>query len=369
MKVNCDRQTLSDHLGLVSSVTNARSPKPALSCVRFSAVPGALTLTASDGEIWAVLTTNRVEVETPGEALLPADKVQQIVRESADATLMIEAKAEEAVIHGKDSTFRLLGYPVADFPASPASKEAGDADFEIEAGALCRLVTSTIFATAKDNSRYAIAGVLIEREGKNLVVVATDGHRLALSRGHCVKAEGGAKQSAIVPTKTLNLMLKVFTDPDALVRVKMAGNQVSFSDDHATLTSNLIEGNFPPYKDVVPKDSDKKAVLPREGFKSAVRRAAVLTTEESRGLKMSFTAKELVLSSRAPETGEAEVRLAVPEYTGEPVTVGFSPVYLLDALKVVEAETFTLEMRSPSRPGVIRTGDDFLYVVMPVNLQ
>src|SRR5262249_27777066 len=118
-----------------------------------------------------------------------------------------------------------------------------------------------------------------------------------------------------------------------------------------------------------PKDSDKKAVLPREGFKSAVRRAAVLTTEESRGLKMSFGAKELVLTSRAPEAGEAEVRLPLPEYAGEPVTIGFSPVYLLDALKVVETETFTLEMRAPSRPGVIRTGEDFLYVVMPVNVQ
>ena len=367
MKVNCDRQTLADHLGLVSSVTNARSPKPALSCVRFSAKPGSLTLTASDGEIWAVMTTNRVEVEQAGETLLPADKVQQIVRESGDATLLLESKGEEAVIQCKDSTFRLLGYPVADFPASPASQEAGAADFEIEAGALCRLVNSTLFATAKDNSRYAIAGVLLEREGKDIVVVATDGHRLALARGKCSKAEA-TKNSAIVPSKTLNLLLKVFTDPEAVVRVKMAGNQVSFTDDHATLTSNLIEGNFPPYKDVVPKDSDKKATLPREGFKSAVKRASVLTTEESRGLKMSFGGKELVLSSRAPETGEAEVRLAVPEYSGEPISIGFSPGYVLDALKVVDTETFTLEMKGPNKPGVIRTGPDFLYVVMPVNL-
>lgn len=368
MKVNCDRQTLSDHLSLATSVTNSRSPKPALSCVKFSAQGNTLTLTTSDGEIWAVLTTNRVEIEKAGEALLPADKVQQIVREGDAATLLIEAKGEETVIEGKDSTFRLLGYPVADFPAAPAASASG-ADFEVASGTLCRLVNSTLFATAKDNSRYAIAGVLVEREGKELVVVATDGHRLALARGRCDKADGAAKQSAIVPTKTLNLLLKVFTDPESMVRVKLAGNQISFSDDHATLTSNLIEGNFPPYKDVVPKDSDKKAVLPREGFKSAVRRAAILTTEESRGLKMSFSASGLVLTSRAPEAGESEVRLPLSEYTGDPVSIGFSPIYLTDALKVIETETFTLEMRAPSRPGVIRTGEDFLYVVMPVNVQ
>jgi len=100
----------------------------------------------------------------------------------------------------------------------------------------------------------------------------------------------------------------------------------------------------------------------------AVKRASVLTTEESRGLKMSFGGKELVLSSRAPESGEAEVRLAVPEYAGEPISIGFSPVYVLDALKVVDTDTFTLEMKGPNKPGVIRTGPDFLYVVMPVNL-
>ncbi len=367
MKVICDRGALVDSLGLVGGVVVARTPKPVLTCVKLSAgEEGGLVLEATDTEVSVRLSTPRVEVSEPGEALIPADKFQSIVRESIDPTLTLATEQDVAHITGQDSKFKIFGHPPTDFPATAAFE--GDPDFSVSAGELHRLIAQTLFATARENSRYAINGVLIERNGNKLAVVATDGHRLALAKGSC---EGGNDEtrSAIVPTKALNLLLRLFDDAEQTVQVKLTDNQVLFKTDDAVLVSNLVEGNFPPYQDVIPKDGDKKASLATDSFISAVRRAALLTNEESKGVRMSFSGDGLTISSRAPEMGEAEVHVEMAEYTGDAVEIGFNPAYLLDALKVVDDSQIHLELKSSNKPGVMRTGANFLYVVMPVNLQ
>ena len=370
MKVICDRGALVESLGLVGGVVVARTPKPVLTCVKLTAggedAGGGLMLEATDTEVSVRFSTPRVEVQEPGAALIPADKLQQIVRESIDATLTLHTEQDVAHIAGQDSKFKIYGHPPTDFPDT--AKFTGDADFTINAGDLHRLIAQTLFATARENSRYAINGVLVERNGKNLAVVATDGHRLALAKGTC-KTTNEEKRSAIVPTKALNLLLKLFDDAEQTVEVKIADNQILFKTDDAVLVSNLVEGNFPPYADVIPKDGDKKATLATDLFISAVRRAALLTNEESKGVRMAFGQEGLTITSRAPEMGEAEIHVEVPEYAGEPVEIGFNPAYLLDALKVVDESQIHLELKGSNKPGVLRTGPNFLYVVMPVNLQ
>ncbi len=367
MKVICDRGALAESLNLVSGVVVARTPKPVLACVKLIAEADALTLAATDQEMAVRLTTPRVEVQEPGEALIPADKLIAIVRESIDPTLTLHTEQDDvAHITGQDSRFKIYGQPAAEFPALP--EFTGEADFELTAGELHRLVAMTIFATARENSRYAINGVLMERDGSKLVMVATDGHRLALARGACRPGKAEPR-SAIVPTKALTLLLRLIDDAEQTVKVKLAENQIMFAADEAMLASNLVEGNFPPYQDVIPKEGDKKAKLATDGFISAVRRAALLTNEESKGVRMAFGEGGLTLSSRAPEMGEAEVSVTVPEYSGEPIEIGFNPAYLLDALKVVDTEQVEFEFKAPNKPGVLRTGPNFLYVVMPVNLQ
>ena len=212
MKVICDRGALVESLNVIGGVVVTRTPKPVLTCVKLTAEKDALTLAATDLEVALRLTTPRVEVSDPGEALVPADKLTQIVRESVDPTLTLETEQESVHITGADSHFKVFGQTVKDFPPVPQFK--GDADFEIEAGELTRLIHQTIYATARENSRYAINGVLIERDGKKLSVVATDGHRLALARGDCSAAkENGGAHSAIIPTKALNLLLRLFGRP------------------------------------------------------------------------------------------------------------------------------------------------------------
>jgi DNA polymerase-3 subunit beta len=368
MKVICDRGALVEALNVVGGVVVTRTPKPVLACVKLTAEGSTLTLAATDMEVGITLATARVEVQQAGSALVPADKLSAIVRESIDPTLTIHVEQDQATITGQDSKFKIFGYQVADFP--PVSEFKGDADFEVSANDLHRLIALTIFATARENSRYAINGVLVERDGNKLTVVATDGHRLAMAKGACKAPKSeGKPTTAIVPTKALHLLQRLFNDGEETVRVKIENSQILFATDAATLASNLVEGNFPPYKDVVPKDGDRKAMLNTDTLVSAFRRAALLTNEESKGVKMSFSKDGLTLTSRAPEMGEAEINVELPEYSGEPIEIGFNPVYMLDALKVIEEDKVNFEFKAGNKPGVLKTAGNFLYVVMPVNLQ
>jgi DNA polymerase-3 subunit beta len=366
MKVICDRAALVESLNLVGGVVVSRTPKPALLCVKVTASDDALTLMATDQEVAIRLISSRVEVQETGEALIPADKFGQIVRESVDPTLTLTTDKNEAHITGQDSRFKIYGQPVENFP--PIPEFAGDADFELSANQLHRLIAMTIFATAKENSRYAINGVLVERQKNKLTVVATDGHRLALAKGTC-KSNQDDDRSAIVPTKALHLLLRLFEGEAQTVKVKIDHGQIHFASDHAVLSCNLVEGNFPPYDDVIPRDGDKKATLATDVLTSAVRRAALLTNEESKGVRMAFADSKLTMTSRAPEMGEAEINVDVAEYAGEDIAIGFNPIYVLDALKVIGDNQVHLDFKAPNKPGILRAGADFTYVIMPVNLQ
>jgi DNA polymerase-3 subunit beta len=171
-----------------------------------------------------------------------------------------------------------------------------------------------------------------------------------------------------VPAKALQLVDKVVDDPEDSVGFQLRDNQVIFHTPDCTLTSNLVEGQFPPYEDVIPKDTDKKMTAATADFMSAIKRASLLTTEESKGVRMHFSKKGLVLTSRSPEAGEATVNFPC-KFEGPEIEIGFNPQFLVDALRVVDADEITMEMSAPNRPGLVKAGANFLYVIMPVNLQ
>lgn len=372
MKLTCDRGALVESLSLVNTVIAARTPKPVLRCIKLTATTdgSGLLLAATDLEAAVQITCSRVEVQESGEALIPAEKFVQIARESLDSTLSLEIDQDVAHVRAADSYFKVFGSAVQDFPPCPALD--GEPDFQLRAGELVKLVTQTLFATARESSRYAINGVLLERNGKKLSMIATDGRRLALAKGQCKstgRGGGASRCSAIVPTKALNVALRVFQDPEQTVNIRMVDNQILFVSDHAFVGSRLVEGRFPPYQDVIPRDADRKATLSTETLASAVRRAALLANEESRGVRMAFGAEGLKITSQAPEMGEAEIDVELCEYSGDPVEVGFNPQFITDALRVADAETITLELKGPNKPGTLRAGTKFLCVVMPVNLQ
>jgi DNA polymerase III subunit beta len=375
MKVLVNRAALVEALGLASSVVLSRTPKPVLTCVKLVATntDGAKTLSivATDMELALQYTLTQVDIAKAGVALIPAGKLSEIVNNSPDDTLTLEAEGESTVIKGSDAHYKVFGYNAEEFP--PIAGFEGAADFSITAGSLRQLLDRTRFAAAREMTRYAINGVLFERKGKKVSLVATDGHRLAQTKDD-ITAEGAGKDvSAVVPIKAINLIERLLIDPEQTVALQFKENKlfVQVSSETggiaATMSCSLVEGTFPPYGDVIPKDSDKKVTLNRDRFLSAVRRAALLTNEESKGVRLSFGNNTLSIQSRAPEMGEAKIDLPV-EYTGEAIEIGFNPIYLMDALKVADAEQVTFEMKTPNKPGLLRSGPGLLYVVMPVNL-
>lgn len=368
MEVTIDRASFADAIAHVAGVIVSRSPKPVLTCVKLAAdADGTMALSATDLECSIRINTGRIEVKTAGAALIPADKLIQIVRSSADTTLSLKVEKDVATIRGQDARYQVFGFPVADFP--PVPEFTSEPHFTLSAGDLRKLVNLTLFAVAKDNSRYAVNGVLFDRKDSHITAVATDGRRLALAKGSCKPLEASeGPPSVIVPAKALAMALRVLTNPEQVVRVRFNDNQILFGTDAAVLSSNLVDGNFPPYKDVIPRDSDKKATLNTAAFASAIRRASLLTNEESKGVRFAFASGGLSISSRAPEMGEAEVSAPVVSYEGSPVEIGFQPGFLLEALKVVEAEQITVDLKAANKPGILRAGGEFLYVVMPVAL-
>jgi DNA polymerase-3 subunit beta len=367
MKIVCDRAALLDALAMAASVVPNRSPAPVMLCLKLSAADDVLSIQATDGELGLTVHVSSVQVDEPGEALLPADKLTQITRACDDSTLSISTERNVTTIKGQHATFRVFGYEPREFPGVRDAKDAGT-EFEVAAGTLRRLIHRTAFATSVDNSRYAIAGTLLERKGRKLRMVATDGRRLAVARGDC-SAPADGDSTCIVPAKSLSVLNRLLDDPDASVTVSRDRNRLSIQvGEAATLVSSLVEGTFPPFEDVIPKDHDKRATFDTGEFAAAIRRAALLTSEESKGVRLAFGPGMLRLSSRVPEMGEADIELPIAKYEGDPIEIGFNPVFITDVLKIADVPEVIVELKSPNKPGVVRLGQDFVYVVMPVNV-
>ncbi|MFG0306718.1 MAG: DNA polymerase III subunit beta [Phycisphaerales bacterium JB040] len=385
MKVICERGALLEAVNQISGVVAARTPRPQLTCVKMRASRaggvGELEMSATDTELSLTLRLGRVEVEQEGEALVPADKLRQIVSaEDNEPTLTIETDDDSCTIRGADAEFRLNTFSPADFPKIPGFKEiasgSAKAVFQTDTATLAALIGRTLFAAARENSRYAINGVLLNRDGKKLEMVATDGRRLALASSTLADKGKGESAHCIVPAKALSMVMKLMGDGEEPVHAAVTDTQAVFAmgddpaDSRAVLATNLVEGAFPPYEDVIPKDQDIKVGFDRDVLASAVRRAALLTNEESRGVRMAFNGSEksLRLSSRSPEMGEAKVDVGLASYNGSDIEIGFNPQFLTDALKVIPDAEVIIELKAANKPGLFRSGNDFVYVVMPVNL-
>ncbi len=405
MKVICDRAALLAAVNNVAAVAPQRTPSPALSCLKLTATKtgavGELRLCATDGETSLDLSLAQVDVNTPGTAAVTADKLRQIVQAlEVEPTVTIETDGDTCIIKAGSSRFKIFTFPIEQFPPMPdfaAATAAGGAGaaksvFAHPAGSLLGLINRTVFATAKETTRYAINGVLLKRDGKKLEMVATDGRRLALCRSSLRADTGGGGAggavSCIIPTKALNLVQRLAHGPDDAVRVAITDNRVFFAFEdaaapapkgkdaaksagppRAVLSSVLVEGAFPPYEDVIPKDHDKKVTVDRDQLAAGVREAKILTNEESRGVRMAFSGKkkQVKITSRAAETGESEIDVNLATYDGDDLEISFNPELISDALKTMDEPEVVIELKGSTRPGVIRNGADFLYVVVPVN--
>lgn len=370
MKTTLPRHELVEALAAVTTVVGGRTAKPILGCVRVSTEGDALELGASDGEAALRLAIRALAVTEPGETAIPAERLLSIVREMPDAEIHLEADQRACTVRGVGSKFKMFTFPAADFPALPEFGK--EADITVDAHQLQRMIALTTYAAARETGRYAINGVLWQEQGRKLFLVATDGRRLARAGGQVLESSAADFQ-VIVPVKALRAFEKVFVPgkdrASATVDVRVTPNQLLLRAADRVLSTTLVEGHFPKYEDVIPRDSDKLARLSRVDLLGAIRRAAVLTSEEARAVRLAFDKDQVVVTAQSPEQGEARVELPI-KYDGAPVEIAFNAGFLTEVLSVLAHDEVVVELKESFRPGIVRGEDksEFLYVIMPVSL-
>ena len=364
MKLKCERSALHDAVQFAGALASGRTVKPILQNVKMVAENKRLDVMATDLEVAIRFRMENVEISQAGSVAVSAGRLLGILRESPDDQMSIEADESKCEITGADSKFNMLCDDPADFPEIPEMMES--TAITIPREDYVEMVDKTVFAAASESTRYALNGVCFVF-GKNFIeMVATDGRRLAYIKR---KAKGVTEDmgSIIVPPKALQHVRRLLSEDDESVGMKVDDNKVVFQTSRAVVSSVLVEGHFPPYKEVIPKDSDKKASINKSSFLNAIRRAALLTTEEARTVRLDFEKNLVVITSEAPEAGKAEVKLGI-DYTDDALSIAFNPNFVQDVLKVISDETIIMEMKDSTRPAVIHDGSDYIYVVMPINI-
>lgn len=364
MKLTCDRAELLDAMGLAASVVPARSPRKVLESVLVRATKEGVEVLATDLEVSLRAKVEKADVERAGEALLPAARAVPILRELEGDKVEIDSTDRVATISAAGSIFKVVGDDPAEFPAIPGMGQDGAIRFgktQLEA-----MIKKTAFAAAVEATRYALNGVLFDLAPGRLRLVATDGKRLALCE-RPVELQGAQPVHVVVPTKGVNLLARLGRPDEETLALKFSEHQLLAQSARATLAAQLVQGHFPPYDGVVPKDLPIRIEFETARFGPALRRASLLSTKDSKAVRLAFGFNKLTMSSRIPDVGESTVELPVP-YTGDPLEVAFDPTYLLDAMKVLDGDRFSLELKSPSAAGLLREGESFSYVIMPITI-
>jgi DNA polymerase-3 subunit beta len=371
MKVTCDREKLLAAFQTAAAVAPARSPKPILQNVKIEvAADGATTtavLIATDLEIGVRVEVPGITVEVPGTAVLPISRFGSILRESSDATLRLEADGHGTLVRGERSEFKLPAENPDEFPAVAQFNEKKY--HETSARSLRELIRRTVFATDNESSRYALGGVLMEMTSDRITAVGTDGRRLARMEcpGKSVGGHDTTDSQTIIPTRAMHLIERGLTDGDAEVHIAARGNDVLVKSPRAMIYTRLVEGRFPKWRDVFPKrDNATRIELIAGPLHSAVRQAAIVTSDESRGVDFTFGEGKIVLAGRAAEVGQARIELPIA-YDGPSVAITLDPRYVTDFLKVLDAEkNITLEIKDAESAAVCTTDDGYAYVIMPL---
>lgn len=367
MKLSCDREQLLQAFQTAAAVAPSRSPKPILQNVKLEATSDGVTLTATDLEVGIRHQVSGVDVEAPGAIVLSVTRFGSILRESADETLQIESDGNNTTIRGQRSQFSLPAENPSEFP--PVAEFQADAFLEVPARMLRELIRRTAFATDNESSRYALGGVKLEYADGMLTAIGTDGRRLAKMTGP-VAAHGDSVDlgaATIVPTRAMNLIERAVAPTDAEVQIAVKGSELVVKSMRATISARLLEGRFPDWRRVFPDlGSGHQIELAVGPTHAAVRQAAIVTSEESRGIDFAFGDGMLVLSGRAAEVGESRVELPIG-YDGPQLVTTLDPRFVIDFLKVLDAEkTFTLELKDSEEAAVCSTDDGYGYVIMPL---
>jgi len=367
MRLICQHASLTSAFQMVASVTPSRTTRDILKNVKLLVSGGKATLVGTDSEIGIRCDVPDVQADRAGEALLPTARVLSILRELSDDVIKLEITSDAIWLRCGYSEFRISAEDPADFP--PVATFNDEDYFVMPAALLRQLIHRTIFATDTASTRYALGGIQVELTPERATFAATDSRRLAVVSGEC-KMVGSPVPlivPPVVPSKAMALIERSLTDGNAEVQIAVHQNDIAVRCGETTITSQLVQGRFPDWRKVVPYGFAAKIEMVVAPFYAAVRQAAIMTNEESRGVDFGFSKGSLKLNSQAAEIGQSKIELPIP-YDGEDIKITFDPRYVADFLKALDSGSqFRFQLISHEDPAVLTTEDHYTYVIMPLS--
>lgn len=368
MRFTISREKLQEGLNAVSASIPTKTTLPVLANILVETTDRGIRLSGTDLDI-AVSTEVTADVENSGAVTIPARKLSELARELPPAPVKIAALGEQRVtLECGRSKFKLLGLPRDEFPSFPVVRF--NESWRIRSGDLQKLIAATSFAVSTEESRPILNGVLWELRPEHMRMVATNGHRLAKMETPITQSSAPASD-LIVPPKALDQVRRLFPAEEEL-EVARGENHIGFRSPLTAVYTRLIEGPYPPYEQVIPRDNDKVAVADKGALTSALKRMSVIASDQTHRIRMAFNSGMLRFSVTTPDLGEAQDELPI-RYNGDPLEIGFNASYLLEILKFMPTDEVKLTFKAPERAATIEPEawsdpSTYMCLVMPLRL-
>ncbi len=367
MRFVISREALIKPLQLVAGVVERRQTLPVLSNILLVAEGDQLSMTGTDLEVELVGRVTLNEPAVPGSVTVPARKLMDICKSLSDDSLIeLELSGQKMIIKSGRSRFSLSTLPAAEFPNVEDSPETFD--LTLSQGQLRYLIEQTGFSMAQQDVRYYLNGMLLEIADGSLRTVATDGHRLATSVTP-VETQHGSNHQIIVPRKGILELARLLQHGDEPLKLVIGANHIRAHVGDFIFTSKLVDGKFPDYQRVIPRNGNKTVLGDRQELRKVFSRIAILSNEKYRGVRLSLTNGFLQVMANNPEQEEAEETIAI-DYEGESLEIGFNVNYLLDALSILNSDIVRFTLSDSNSSALIEGYDETgnLYVVMPMRM-
>ena len=367
MKFSLSRELLLKPLLLVSGAVERKSTLPILGNILLDVSGQSLTLTATDLELEMVSYTEITNMGEDGKVTIPAKKLLDICKSlPEDSILTFESDADSIKISTGRSKYSLITLPATDFPNIDEWK--GDVEFKLNKSELLRLIESTHFSMANQDVRYYLNGMSIETEGNEIRSVATDGHRLAICKISNESLALPARQ-VIVPRKGILEIIRLLDPVDDEIQIFLGSNHVRIIDTEFSFTSKLVDGRFPDYRRVLPRNGDKVLETNKDQLRQVLSRASILSNEKFKGVRLNFDNNELKITANNPEQEQAEEVVEV-NFPYEDLEIGFNVNYVLDVLNAIKDVDVKFTLADANSSVVIEGAGngEALYVVMPMRL-
>jgi len=349
MKITVYREALVECLAAIAPAIRKLTPKPLLQCAKIEVFKDRVEVTGNNTELQITTSTDRLDIKELGVVTTPHDRLIRVLSEMPDTTIDIETDGEIIRIKGENSDFNLFGYDTSQFPEPMKLENAAPLvvtakDF----GAALNMVRPCVGSGVVSNSN--IPGVMMERVGTTLNLIATTGTCMAVADIGC---GGGGGIEAVIPAAAVGAIAKLL-DSEGDVAIIRDGSLVSFSFGSSRVVTNILEVKFFPYRDIIPKTSNKKLTVNLAGLVQAVRQADLVTIQETKGSKFTMSASGLTVTTQTPEYGDASVRVPIVSYSGDPLVIGFNASFLLPPLRGVTQDIIEIEMTAANKPAMVK---------------